>query len=86
MFFLGCHLSSSGGYVAMGETALSIRASTFQYFTRNPRGGSARPLDLEDMAAFNEFARRHGIGTIVAHAPYTLNLCSNKPEVRAFAR
>ncbi len=86
MFFLGCHLSSSGGYVAMGETALSIRASTFQYFTRNPRGGSARPLDLEDMAAFNEFARRHGIGTIVAHAPYTLNLCSNKPEVREFAR
>ncbi len=86
MFYLGCHLSSSGGYLAMGKTALSIEANTFQFFTRNPRGGAARPLDLDDIAAFNTFAKENGIGTIVAHAPYTLNLCSNKPEVREFAR
>lgn len=86
MFYLGCHLSSSGGYLAMGETAVSINANTFQYFTRNPRGGAARALDLDDIAAFNLYAAENTFGTIVAHAPYTMNLCSNKPRVREFAR
>ena len=86
MFYLGCHLSSSAGYLAMGETAVSINANTFQYFTRNPRGGTARALDLEDIAAFNKFAAEHEIGTIVAHAPYTMNLCSDKAHIREFAR
>jgi deoxyribonuclease-4 len=86
MFYLGCHLSSSDGYLAMGKTATSIDANTFQYFTRNPRGGKARPLDLDDIEAFNAYAKEHGIGVIIAHAPYTMNLCSKKPSVRAFAR
>lgn len=86
MFYLGCHLSSSDGYLAMGKTATSIDANTFQYFTRNPRGGKARPLDLDDIEAFNAYAEEHGIGVIIAHAPYTMNLCSKKPSVRAFAR
>ncbi len=86
MFYLGCHLSSSGGYLTMGETAVSINANTFQYFTRNPRGGAARALDLDDIAAFNLYAAENAFGTIVAHAPYTMNLCSNKPRVREFAR
>jgi deoxyribonuclease-4 len=86
MFYLGCHLSSSGGYLAMGETAVSINANTFQYFTRNPRGGAARTLDLDDIAFFNAYATDHAFGTIVAHAPYTMNLCSAKPDVREYAR
>ncbi|MGI6157954.1 MAG: deoxyribonuclease IV [Saccharofermentanales bacterium] len=86
MFYLGCHLSSSDGYLAMGKTATSIDANTFQYFTRNPRGGKARPLDLDDIEAFNAYAKEHGIGVIIAHAPYTMNLCSKKPSMRAFAR
>ncbi|HHX19864.1 MAG TPA: deoxyribonuclease IV [Clostridiaceae bacterium] len=86
MFYLGCHLSASGGYLAMGETAVSIDANTFQYFTRNPRGGAARALDLDDIAAYNAYAAENAFGTIVAHAPYTMNLCSNKPRVREFAR
>lgn len=70
----------------MGKTALSIGANTFQFFTRNPRGGTARTLDKEDIQAYNLFARENGIGTIVAHAPYTMNLCSDKAHIREFAR
>lgn len=73
--FLGCHLSSSGGYLNMGKVALSIGATTFQFFTRNPQGGSkAKPLDLEDINAYNELARNNEFGYIIAHAPYTMNL------------
>ena len=70
----------------MGERALSIGATTFAYFTRNPRGGSARAADPADAAALRETMASHGFGPLVAHAPYTLNLCSAKPEVREFAR
>lgn len=86
MFYLGCHLSSSEGYLNMGETARSIGANTFQFYTRNPRGGTAKPLNLEDIAAYNAYAKEHAIGTIVAHAPYTMNLCSDKSHIREFAR
>ncbi|NLZ66119.1 MAG: deoxyribonuclease IV [Clostridiaceae bacterium] len=86
MFYIGCHLSATNGYLAMGKEALSIGANTFQFFTRNPRGGSVKALDLDDMAAYNRLANEHGFGTIVAHAPYTLNLCSDKLRVREFGR
>ena len=85
-FKIGCHLSSSGGYLAMGQTAESIDANVFQFFTRNPRGGAARPVDKADVAAFLAFAAEKGIGPILAHAPYTLNACSADPKIREFAR
>ena len=83
---IGCHLSTSGGFAAMGERALSIGATTFAYFTRNPRGGNAKEPDPADVAKLRETMSAHGFGPLVAHAPYTLNLCSAKPDVRAFAR
>ena len=83
--FIGAHLSSSKGYTAMLETAKSIGANTFQFFTRNPRGGAAKPLDSKDIDTFLTLKEEEGFGTILAHAPYTLNLCSAKPEVREFA-
>ena len=82
---IGAHISSSGGYLAMAKTALSIGANVFQFFTRNPRGGDAKALDLDDVAAFNDFASREGIGPILAHAPYTLNAAAARPEIREFA-
>lgn len=85
MFRIGCHLSSAGGYLAMGQTAVSIGANVFQFFTRNPRGGAARPLDRADVRAFGAFAAEHGLGPILAHAPYTLNAAGAEDRVRAFA-
>ena len=85
MFVVGAHLSSSKGYTAMLETALSIGANTFQFFTRNPRGGAAKELDSGDIAEFIMRAVDEKFGRILAHAPYTLNLCSAKPDVREFA-
>lgn len=85
MFKIGCHLSSSKGYVAMGKEAVKIGANTFQFFTRNPRGGAAKPLDEKDMEAYVEFAKEHGLGTILAHAPYTLNAAAAKEDLREFA-
>lgn len=85
MLKIGCHLSSSKGYLAMGKEAVKIGANTFQFFTRNPRGGAAKPLDTKDMEAFCDYASQHGIGTILAHAPYTLNACAAKEELREFA-
>ena len=82
---IGCHLSASGGYLAMGQTAVSIGANVFQFFTRNPRGGAAKPLDKGDIAAFLDFAAANGIGPILAHAPYTLNAAGAEPRVREFA-
>ena len=82
---IGCHLSSSGGYLAMGQTAVSIGANVFQFFTRNPRGGAAKPIDMADAAAFNDFAAANGIGPILAHAPYTLNAAGAEARVREFA-
>jgi len=82
---IGCHLSSSGGYLAMAQTAVSIGANVFQFFTRNPRGGAAKPIDKDDVAAFLAYAEEHGIGPILAHAPYTLNAAGAEPRVREFA-
>ena len=86
MITVGCHLSSSKGYTAMGKTALSIGANTFAFFTRNPRGGSAKALDVADMQGLSALMEEHNFGTLVAHAPYTMNLCSSKAETREFAR
>ena len=82
---IGCHLSSSGGYLAMAQTAESIDANVFQFFTRNPRGGAAKPIDKADVVAFQEYAAAHGIGPILAHAPYTLNAASAETRTREFA-
>ena len=83
---IGCHLSSSKGYLHMAKEAVSIGANTFQFFTRNPRGGTAKPLDPADAAAFRAYAGEHAFGQILAHAPYTLNGCSADPAIRDFAR
>ena len=85
MLKIGCHLSASGGYMHMGKEILSIGGNTFQFFTRNPRGGSAKPVDEADAAAFRAFAKENGIEVILAHAPYTLNGCSADPGIRDFA-
>lgn len=85
MLTIGCHLSSSKGFAAMGRTALSIGANTFAFFTRNPRGGSVRALDLDDVAELRAIMADNGFGPLVAHAPYTYNLCSAKEHARAFA-
>lgn len=86
MFKIGCHLSSSGGYLAMGKEAVRIGANTFQFFTRNPRGGQAKPLDVEDMQAFEEYRKQHGIVSVLAHAPYTMNACAKDEGLREFAK
>ncbi len=86
MLSIGCHLSSSKGFLSMGKTASSIGANTFAFFTRNPRGGSAKAIDPEDAANLEAWMEAHDFATLVAHAPYTLNCCSDKPHARAFAR
>lgn len=82
---IGCHLSASSGFLHMAKEAVSIGANTFQFFTRNPRGGAAKDLDLKDLAAFEEYRKEHGIEVILAHAPYTLNACSADEGIREFA-
>ncbi len=86
MLYIGCHLSASKGFLEMGKQAVKLGANTFQFFTRNPRGGAAKAIDEKDIEAYLEFAEENGIGTIVAHAPYTLNACAATPEIRKFAR
>lgn len=83
--YLGCHLSNAKGYAAAGRVALSIGANTFQFFTRNPRGGSAKPIDPEDARKLLDLCRENRFGTLVAHAPYTLNPSSSNEKVRDFA-
>ena len=85
MLTIGCHLSTTKGYKAMGETALSIGANTFAFFTRNPRGGKAKELDPADVAGLIDLMAENGFGKLVAHAPYTYNPCSAKEHARAFA-
>ena len=85
MFTIGCHLSSAKGYLPMAKTAVSIDANTFQFFTRNPRGGRAKAIDPADVAAYAAYAPEHGIERILAHAPYTLNPASDKQQTRDFA-
>jgi len=85
MFTIGCHLSSAKGYLHMAKDAVSIDANTFQFFTRNPRGGRAKAIDPKDIAAFAAYAPEHGIERILAYAPYTLNPASDKQQTRDFA-
>ena len=86
MLTVGCHLSSSKGYLAMGKDAVKINANTFQFFTRNPRGGNAKAIVPSDVEAYLAFAAEHNITLILAHAPYTLNACSADEHLREFAR
>ncbi|MBQ8920164.1 MAG: deoxyribonuclease IV [Acidaminococcaceae bacterium] len=85
MLHIGCHLSSSDGFLAMGKTALSIEADTFQFFTRNPRGSKAKAIDPEDAKALMDLMKAHEFPCILAHAPYTLNPCSATEKTREFA-
>lgn len=85
MLHIGCHLSASKGYYAMGKTALSIGADTFQFFTRNPRGSRAKELDLSDAEKLNNLAESNNFAVLLAHAPYTINPCSSTPDTRTFA-
>lgn len=84
MLHIGCHLSSSKGYMAMAQEAVSLGADTFAFFTRNPRGGAAKPLDFEDIKKFNEFISEKKFAPLVAHSPYTLNPCAAKPDLRVY--
>lgn len=85
MLTIGAHLSASKGYTAMLKQALAIGANTFQFFTRNPRGGSAKAIDEKDVETFLQLMKENDFPVILAHAPYTLNCCSAKPETREFA-
>ena len=85
MHYIGCHLSASGGNVAMIRTAMDIGANTFAFFTRNPRGSRAKPEDPEDCAQAVAMLKQEAFGPLVAHGAYTMNLCTADPEARAFA-
>jgi len=85
MFKIGCHLSASAGYVHMFKEAQSIGANTFQFFTRNPRGGKAKAIDENDVNEFNRLTKENNFAQILAHAPYTLNACSENERTREFA-
>lgn len=85
MLHIGCHLSISKGFLHIGQEAASIGADTFQFFTRNPQGGKAKEIDLNDIKAFNRYAISNHFAKIVAHAPYTLNICSDNPQTQEFA-
>ena len=86
MLRIGYHVSSAGGYTAMGRRATALGANTFAFFTRNPRGGSAKAVDPADVALFLEEAQAQGLDRLVAHAPYTLNPCAEKEQVQEFAK
>lgn len=85
MLKIGCHLSCTKGYEHMGKEILEMGGSTFQFFSRNPRGSAAKAINLEDIAAFLELAQNNGIEIVLAHAPYTLNACSADEQIRSFA-
>lgn len=84
MLSIGSHISSAKGYEAMGKQALKLGANTFAFFTRNPRGGKAKDISPEDVAKYLEIAKEHKFAKIVAHAPYTLNPCAAREDIRAF--
>ena len=86
MLNIGCHLSCSNGYLAMGEQAVTLGADTFQFFTRNPRGGSVKPFDAQDAQALVAFMDGHRFAPVLAHAPYTLNACAADEKILDFAR
>jgi len=83
---IGSHISSAGGYEAMGKRAVKMNANTFAFFTRNPRGGKAKEIQQEDVERYKEISRQHEFGKIVAHAPYTMNACAAKEDLRKFAK
>ena len=85
MIYIGNHLSSTGGFEAMGKNALKLGADTFAFFTRNPRGGKAKEIDKSDADALIALMKENNFGPLVAHAPYTMNLCSDKENIREFA-
>ena len=86
MIYIGNHLSTSGGFEEMGKNARKLGADTFAFFTRNPRGGKAKDIDEKDVAALIAILKEQHFGPLVAHAPYTMNLCSDKPDIRKFAK
>lgn len=86
MFYIGNHLSASKGYAAMGKKAVELGGNVFAFFTRNPRGGKAKEIDEADVAKYLEYAKEHSFGKLVAHAPYTMNLCAAKENIRDFSR
>ena len=85
-FKIGCHLSASKGFLNMGKEIVALGGNTFQFFTRNPRGGAAKDIDEKDVEAFKKFADENGIEVILAHAPYTFNACSADESIRDFAK
>ena len=85
MLHIGCHLSATKGFLNMGKEAISINADTFQFFTRNPRGGNAKEISIQDVTDFIEFSKIHKLTTLLAHAPYTINPCSDNQQTREFA-
>ena len=85
MLNIGCHLSTTKGYENMGKEALKIGANTFQYFTRNPRGGKAKDINEKDILALRKLMEENNFAKILAHAPYTLNGCSADESTREFA-
>jgi deoxyribonuclease-4 len=86
MIYIGNHLSSSKGFEAMGKMAVKLGGDTFAFFTRNPRGGAAKAIDPADAMKLRTFMKEHHFGTLVAHAPYTMNVCAAKPDIREFSR
>ena len=86
MFYIGNHLSASKGFAAMGRKEVELGGNTFAFFTRNPRGGKAKDIDPQDVQAFLQLAEENHFGKLVAHAPYTMNACAAKENLRDFAR
>lgn len=84
MLNIGCHLSAAKGYTNMAKEAISIGGNTFQFFTRNPRGGKAKDVDMADVESFLRLSRENGFAKILAHAPYTINVCSADEGIRKF--
>ncbi len=86
MLNIGCHLSTSYGFLGMGQRIVQLGGNVFQFFTRNPRGGNAKPIDKTDTDNLMNFIKENNMGKILAHAPYTINPCSADPKVRDFAK
>ena len=86
MFYIGNNLSASKGFAAMGRKEVELGGNTFAFFTRNPRGGKAKAIDEKDIEKFLTYAKEHNFGKLVAHAPYTMNLCAAKEDVRRFSK
>lgn len=86
MFYIGNHVSSSGGFLAMGKKTTELGGNTFAFFTRNPRGGKAKDIEPKDVEQLISWMKEHQFGKIVAHAPYTMNLCAAKEDIREFSK